>query len=375
MMFSSNCFACLLLFVLATASAQFNPSSGCPPAGLLNKKLKILSTALGDINTGLDCVLTIIDEQCPCPDDSPECFETRVTDFQTALGNLIGDVANVTAVAPVDCPERTGAVFVASCNGTGSVAVVDPNGVIQNDFTLDESVTRWSVFPNGDTYGLDYIINNPFEVRCRATPNGSEIILGDTTDAPLTADAVGTGIAYNPDTDEDYVAITLNDPNLSGIFSFSRMNPPDINPLFSYAPTGQIQFVNGYLYMNDGLSIMKRHLVVGDWATVLTFSLPPLSFVVLDDGRIVYCDRAGALYIYDPAEDTYRQLRRPRVGNCCGSIKVSPCDSLIYVVYKDDADIEIYDTTIFKYVGSLTYTSSTPSSCPSIACDPTFCCA
>ncbi|XP_071089020.1 uncharacterized protein [Haliotis cracherodii] len=374
MMFSSNCFACLLLFVLATASAQNTSSSGCPQAGLLKEKLTNLSTALGDINTGLDCVLTLIDEQCPCLDDSQECFETRVTDFQTALINLIGDVANVTAVAPVDCPERTGAVFVASCNGTGSVAVVDPNGFIQNNFTLDENVTRWSVFPNGDTYELDYIINNPLEVRCRTTPDGPEIVIGDTSDPLLSPDAVGTGIAYNPVPNKVYVAITFNDPDLNGIYSFSRTSPPATAVLiFSYSgPTGQIQILNGFLYMNDGLRILKRPLVGGAWETVLTFSLPPLSFVVLDDGRIAYCDRSGALYIFDPVEEIYKQLRRPSVGDCCGSMKVSPCDSRLYVVYKNDADIEIYNTTTFEDVGSLTYTRSTPSSCPSIACDPTF---
>ncbi|XP_046370149.1 uncharacterized protein LOC124144658 isoform X2 [Haliotis rufescens] len=153
----------------------------CPQAGLLNEKLQNLSTTLSALNSGLDCVFSIIDEQCPCFDaGSADCFETQVSDFRTALQELIADVANVTSSVPQDCPDRTGAVFVATCDGT-DVAVVDPNCFIQNGFTTDTNVTRWPVYTNGDTYGFDYFRNDPFVVRCLSTPDGTEVILGSDT--------------------------------------------------------------------------------------------------------------------------------------------------------------------------------------------------
>lgn len=70
-------------------------------------------------------------------------------------------------------------MLVATCDGT-DVSVVDPNGFIQNGFNTDTNVTGWDVYINGDTFGIDYIRNDPFEVRCRPTPDGIEVVLGDS---------------------------------------------------------------------------------------------------------------------------------------------------------------------------------------------------
>ncbi|XP_071088622.1 uncharacterized protein [Haliotis cracherodii] len=377
-MFSSNCFAFLLLAVLATPASVLcqGTNTSCPQSGLLSAKLFALATELALIDDDITCSLDIIEQQCPCLDASSDCFETRVTNFQTALQDLIADVANVTADAPVDCPERTGAVFVASCEGP-DVAVVDPNGVIQNDFTLGENVTRWSIYPSGDTYGVEYITINPFEVRCRATPDGSEIVLGSTSDSPLSSKAVGTGIAYNPATDEAYVAITFNGvQGRNGIYSFNRTSAtPDIRMVILISgPTGQIQISSDVVYMIDGQKIVRLS-PTDPPEIVIFFSVDIASFVVLDDGRIAFCDAAsGSVWVFIPSTFTYRQLKVPSAIDRCGSVGVNPCNSLLYVVNNDDAKIAIYSTTTYGFVGTLAYSTS-PSACPSVGVDPTFCCA
>ncbi|XP_048240756.1 uncharacterized protein LOC124125580 [Haliotis rufescens] len=374
-MFSSNCFAFLLLAVLATPASVLcqGTNTSCPQSGRLSAKLLALATELSSIDGDITCSLDIIAQQCPCLDASSDCFETRVTSFQTALQDLMADVANVTADAPVDCPERTGAVFVASCDEP-DVAVVDPNGVIQNDFTLGENVTRLSVFPDGATSGFEYLKNNPFQVRCRAQ-DGSETVLGDTTDTLLTAGPVGTGIAYNPATDQDYVAISFNgDASRNGIYSFNRTTT-DINKVIDITgPTGQIQIFNGVVYMSLGSNILALS-AAGPPVIEVFFVVQIASFVVLDVGRFAFCEEAtGSVYVVFPATFSFRQIRQPSLSNQCGSIGVNPCNSLLYVVNQNDANIAIYNTTSFTSEGTLAYSTS-PSACPSLGVDPTFCCA
>lgn len=64
-MMYSNCF---LYILLAVPALEMFPmvTAICPQAGLLNEKLQNLSTTLSALNPGLDCVFSIIDEQCPC---------------------------------------------------------------------------------------------------------------------------------------------------------------------------------------------------------------------------------------------------------------------------------------------------------------------
>ncbi|XP_071081546.1 uncharacterized protein [Haliotis cracherodii] len=371
-MFSSNCFAFLLLAVLATPASVLCQGSdaSCPQAGLLSEKLSNLDTALSSIKDELPRALDIINQQCPCLDGSSECFKTRATNFQTALQDLIDDVANATAIAPVDCPERTGAVFVASCNGTGSVAVVDPNGVIQNDFRLDEAVTAWFINPNGDTYGVAYI-TNPLEVLLRASSSDqSDILLGNITNPPLTDGAVGTGIVYDPGSGDVLVAITFPNSSLNGIYSFSRTSPPGLRLSLS-GPTGQLLIYFGVVLMIDGQKIVALISPTDPPLTLVFFPVNIASFAVIDANRLAFCDAvSGSVWVVDLVTSLYRQLRVPSTSRC-GSIGINPCNSLLYVVDIDDADIDIYNTTTYAFVETLTY-STTPSSCPSFGVDPTY---
>ncbi|XP_046335066.2 uncharacterized protein LOC124117298 [Haliotis rufescens] len=379
MMFSSNYFPCLLLAFLAqqaSAGTLSGNSSNCPVPGRVNQKLQALCDRLANISHGINSALEIIDEQCPCLSEPPECYETRVNAFLTALQNFSDAVQTVKADAPQECPDRTGAVFVASCDGT-DVVVVDPNGFIQNGITTTENVEGWTLSgpPNAmSDYALSYYTNaSVVSVVCKAMPSGVDTPLGGEDRTVLSI----TGIAFNPANGGFvYVAITTNfAPN--GIYTFSR-GVIAAELLFSYdGDTGNINICGDYVYMSDDQKIIRRPLgSTGDWEQVLKYSLPPLEFVVLEDGRIVFCETSGAVLIYDPTDKTYRQLKEPTDGDCCGSIKVSPCDDdLIYIANKNDADIEIYNATSLEFVSSLTYTTSTPSACPSIACDPTLCCA
>ncbi|XP_046335084.2 uncharacterized protein LOC124117311 [Haliotis rufescens] len=379
MMFSSNYFPCLLLAFLAqqaSAGTLTGNSSNCPVPGRVNQKLQALCDRLANISHGINSALEIIDEQCPCLSEPPECYETRVNAFLTALQNFSDTVQTVKADAPQDCPDRTGAVFVASCDGT-DVVVVDPNGFIQNGITTIVNVDGLTLSGPPNTmsdYALSYYDNGAMiTIVCKVMPSGVDTAI--ETGPGMTQSI--TGIAFNPANGGVlYVALT-RDTGGNGIgtavrggFGFSILFPFN-------GETGKIYICGDYVYMSDGQKILRRPLDgTGDWEQVLKHSLPPLEFVVLEDGRIVFCESSGAVWIYDPADETYRQLKEPTDDNCCGSIKISPCDDdLIYIANKNDADIEIYNATSLEFVSSLAYTTSTPSACPSIACDPTLCCA
>ncbi len=53
-------------------------------------------------------------------------------------------------------------------------------------------------------------------------------------DDPLTMSAVGTGIAIDPDTGKDYVAISFDNETLNGIYCFNNTVFPRITFLFGY---------------------------------------------------------------------------------------------------------------------------------------------
>ncbi|XP_046574088.1 uncharacterized protein LOC124282168 [Haliotis rubra] len=209
------------------------------------------------------------------------------------------------------------------------------------------------------------------------TPNGPEDVLGDDGDPPLTATAFGTGIVFDPDSFDDLVAITFNDWTPNGIYSFDRQSSGQIALRYSYhGNTGRIDVSNGYLYMNDGQEIIRRPLDgSGDWEQVHVFSASIKEFAVLCNGNIAFCDDAGAVYIYDAVDDVYKQTKKPVAGECCASVEVNHCNGLIYVANVNDTEIEVYNATSRKLVDLVVYTESTPSQCPSIAFDPTFCCA
>ncbi|XP_071111481.1 uncharacterized protein [Haliotis cracherodii] len=379
MMFSSNYFPCLLLAFLAqqaSAGTLTGNSSNCPVPGRVNQKLQALCDILTSITNGINSALDIIDKQCPCLSEPPECYETRVNAFLTALQSFSTAVQTVKADAPQDCPDRTGAVFVASCNGT-DVVVVDPNGFIQNGITTTTAVDGWTLSgppdPSSD-YALSYYENAAsITVLCKAMPSGVETTIHILSG---TANTV-TGIAFFPAIGTFiYIALTKTSGQ-NGIYFIDRV-AFGIALAFPYnGETGNIYICGDYLYMSDGQKILRRPLDgTGGWEQVLKHSLPPLEFVVLEDGRIVFCETSGVVLIYNPAGKTYLQLKEPTAGDCCSSVKVSPCDDdLIYIANKNDPDIEIYNATSLEFVGSLTYTTSTPSPCPSIACDPTLCCA
>ncbi|XP_071111238.1 uncharacterized protein [Haliotis cracherodii] len=379
MMFSSNYFPCLLLAFLAqqaSAGTLTGNSSNCPVPGRVNQKLQVLYDRLANISNGINSALDIIVEQCPCLSEPPECYQTRVNAFLTALQNFSAEVQTVKADAPQDCPDRTGAVFVASCNGT-DVVVVDPNGFIQNGITTTNNVDGWTLSgpPNEmSDYALSYYENAVvYAVVCKAMPSGVDTNIAAGFGAAIRI----TGVAFNPANGGVLYLALIMTGGQNGIYTLDR-GSTDFGIVFSYdADTGNIYICGDYLYMSDGQKIIRRPLDgTGAWEQVLKYSLPPLEFVVLEDGRIVFCEISGAVLIYDPADKTYLQLKEPTAGDCCGSVKVSPCDDdLIYIANKNDADIEIYNSTSLEFVGSLTYTTSTPSPCPSIACDPTLCCA
>ncbi|XP_046326924.1 uncharacterized protein LOC124111307 [Haliotis rufescens] len=369
MMFASNWFPCLLLAILVPAASE-----------TIEEKTNALLTFLDAVDSELGGVLDVTDDQCPCLDDvtlignetiqDVDCFETKVEVFRSHLNNLIRNLQSLGNASSSACPNRTGSVFVAACDST-TVSELDPNGVVQNGFELSSNISGWTVGPTtASSFEFDYFANDPFVLRCLQTPSGVEVILGNSSDAPLTASAVGTGIVYFEPTNEVYVAITFDNSSLNGVYAFNRTGFPDIRLVFPFdGPTGLLYLSGDFLYMADGLKVVR--ITEGDtsWTTIVFWPIDPIAFAVDDDENIVFCDGSGSLFVFKPAIGSFMQLKVPTPGLVCGSIDLSS-DGLIYVAYDGQSNLEVYNSSSNAFIENLNYTLDVPTVCPIVLVDP-----
>ncbi|XP_046556084.1 uncharacterized protein LOC124265353 [Haliotis rubra] len=245
----SRCVPCILLAILVPSASETIPD-----------KIATLLGYLRDIDTEVGGVLGITDDQCPCLEnvtlignetfDDVECFETKVEVFRNNLNALITFVESLDSNTTRTCPERTGSIFVAACDSP-TIAEVDPNGFIQNGFQLASNVTGWTLGPfDNDSFEFDYFGSEPFVLRCLSLPTGMEVVLGNSTDDPLSMTAEGTGIAYFEPTNELYVALTFDNSSFNGVYGFNRTNYPQIRFLFPYddGTPGRLYVSGKYVY-------------------------------------------------------------------------------------------------------------------------------
>ncbi|XP_046325713.2 uncharacterized protein LOC124110404 [Haliotis rufescens] len=259
-----------------------------------------------------------------------------------------------------------GAVFIDLCNSTSG-----ESGGSQSNTQESTTIVDYTFGPfNENSYELDYFGNDPFVVRCRIVPGGPDVRLGGATDAPLTASAVGTGIVYLEPTNEVYVAITFDDTSLNGIYAFKRTGFPDIRLVFPYdGPTGQLYLSGDFLYMVDGLKVLRIADGDSSWTLVTMWPLVPIGFAVQDDGTMAFCESSGALWLYNPGTFFFRQVKQPNPVSCA-SLELH--NGLIYVASKGSSMVEVFNPSAVGTDDVMPFNLNTSTTCPLLVIDPRF---
>ncbi|XP_071110696.1 uncharacterized protein, partial [Haliotis cracherodii] len=341
-----------LIFVLL---AVLTPSLGSQPEpSELPDKLISLLIQITAAKADLQCIFEITNQQCPCLDSSLDCFETTLLELNSTLCDLISDLERVIASQPIDCPPLEGcAALVAGCLSS-EIAVVDPVGTILPSIEAGSNVNALTVCGSQDSnYSICYITNDDnigeFDAFCLALPSGDRSVIG-----------MGIGIACCGDvvyaSSEDAIGRTI----------IARF---DVSQFSRVACSGIVRAYNGRVYFSNCKKIQCINKLGEDLQTKVKFSTNIKSFDVVDEDRIVFCDDAGGLWIYNIEDDCFKLLdcnaTRP-----CHDVKINDCTSLIYVAYSSDADLDIFNPDTCEKDGTLTYTTCEPTDCPRLEFEP-----
>ncbi|XP_071092740.1 uncharacterized protein [Haliotis cracherodii] len=362
MMFVSKLFPCLLLAIIVPSASE-----------TLEDKFAAFLEVLENVQSEVSSISNVVGDQCPCFDDvalngtetiqDVECFQTKIAVLRNGLNALLASAQSLDATT--GCP-LGGAVLIDLCNST----VVESGGS-QNNTQESTTIVDYTFGPfNESSYELDYFGNDPFVVGCRIVPGGPDVRLGGATDAPLTASAVGTGIAYFEPTDEVYVAITFTNASLNGVYAFNRTGFPDIRLVFPYGgTTGQLYLSGGFLYMVDGQIILRIADGDSSWSLVTAWPLVPIGFAVQDDGTMAFCESSGALWLFNPGTFFFRQLKQPNPVSCA-SLELH--NGLIYVANEGSSVIEAFNSSALGTDGAMPVTFNSSTTCPLLVIDPRF---
>ncbi|XP_071111042.1 uncharacterized protein [Haliotis cracherodii] len=352
-MFDNGLFI-VLLAVLA-------PSLGCPPGPAeLPDKLAELLTQLETAKADFQSIFDVTDEQCPCQTPG-DCFENDLEALNTTLCDLINDLTALTGNQSTDCPALEGcAALVGGCDRT-DIAQVDPVGTILPSLDVTYNVSDFTVSgDNASSYSIYGISLRPLVIFC----------VSGTTNTALNDEDLGsgTGIAVL----DDLLYVAINDYNNTGIDQLASI-PTSGGPLqlltkFS-CEAGRVGAFNGRVYFSDCKEIKCVDKTGRDLQTKLKFSMSITSFDVIDDNSIVFIDAAGGVWIYDIATNCFKLLYCIP-GEPSGAVKINRCSSLIYVAYPGVSNLDIFNATSLESVGTLEYTTSNPSVCPSLGFEP-----
>ncbi|XP_046379144.1 uncharacterized protein LOC124150976 [Haliotis rufescens] len=349
-----------LIFVLLAVLA---PSLGSQPEpNELPDKLESLLVNLRAAKADFQCIFEITNQQCPCLDPNSDCFETTLLELNSTLCDLISDLERVIASQPIDCPPLEGcAALVAGCSSS-DIAVVDPVGTILPSIDAGSDVSALTVCGSQDSdYSIYYITNDligTFIVFCLALPNGTISSLG--------SDVIGLGIGIACCGDDVFVSIEDND----GHHVLLRLDMSgNGHALLTVACSGIVRAYNRRVYFSNCKEIQCVNKSGEDLETKVKFSTNIKSFDVVDEERIVFCDTAGGLWIYNINEDCFKLLDCNATKPCC-DVKINNCTSLIYVAYSSDADLDIFNPDTCEKDGTLTYTTSEPTECPRLEFKP-----
>ncbi|XP_046346223.1 uncharacterized protein LOC124126752 [Haliotis rufescens] len=367
-MFDSR-FVVVLLGVIA-------PLLGC---GTLENELATILGRLQAAKEDFKCIFNISDEQCPCLDGTPlsgnetiadvGCFEAQLEVLTRLLCDLTVELENVTESQPDTCPHLEGcASLVAACS-CSDVAVVDPVGTIQPSLQASENVS--GIVVDGSialcpAYTIYYFSEHPLHIVCwviNSTEETETVIANETILAEDTG--VATGIAYH----NDKVFIALDYSGVPDVLlSVDTVAPFTVTPLATLTcKPGKVRSYEGRVYFSDCKAVRSVTPTGGDERTEMQFSLSINSFDFLGDDTIVICDEFGGLWHYSPASRCFTLI------DCrsspCADVKLNQCSSLVYVAYPDNAELDVFESTLVAN-GTLAYTTSVPGACPTIDFEP-----
>ncbi|XP_048251849.1 uncharacterized protein LOC124151858 [Haliotis rufescens] len=354
-MFGNGLFI-VLLAVLA-------PSLGCPPGpDELPDKLAGLLTHLETAKADFQCIFDVTNEQCPCQTPG-DCFESDLEALNATLCDLINNLTALIGDQSTDCPALEGcAALVGGCDRT-DIAQVDPVGTILPSLDVTYNVSAITVSGDNASIYYVYIISfRPFRIIC---------VVGITINILLAEEfGTGTGIAVSV----DLLFFAIHDYNNTGIDHLASI--PKSGGTLSLlteisCQAGGVRAFNGRVYFSDCKEIKCVNETGGDLQTKLKFSMAIKSFDVIDEDRIVFIDDAGGVWIYDIATKCFKLLYCIP-GKPCGNVKVNRCSSLIYLAYLGVSELDIFNSTTCEKVGTLPYTTSEPTYCPSLGFEPAW---
>ncbi|XP_071111128.1 uncharacterized protein [Haliotis cracherodii] len=355
-MFDNGLFI-VLLAVLA-------PSLGCPPGpDELPDKLAELLTQLETAKADFQSIFDVTDEQCPCQTPG-DCFENDLEVLNTTLCDLINNLTALTVDQSTDCPGLEGcAALVGGCSRT-DIAQVDPVGTILPSLDVTYNVSAFTVSgDNASSYSI-YTLSYPPRIASVyfTTTEITFIVL-------LEEDfGSGTGIAVL----DDLLYVAINDYRNTGIDYLASIptSGGTLQRLTKFScEAGRVRAFNGRVYFSDCKEIKCVDKTGGDLQTKLKFSMSITSFDVIDDNSIVFSDAAGGVWIYDIATNCFKLLYCIP-GEPWGDVKINRCSSLIYLAYPGVSNLDIFNATSLESVGTLEYTTSNPSVCPSLGFEP-----
>ncbi|XP_046346221.1 uncharacterized protein LOC124126750 [Haliotis rufescens] len=358
MMFNSS-----LIFVLLAVIA---PSLGCSDLETdLGSALATLEAAI----EAFGCYPNITDEQCPCMTedgiclvgnetiDDVECFATKLEVLRNIMYTLLDDLENITTTRPDDCPNLVGCAALVSGCETDEVAVVDPVGTILPSVNLATKVSGLTTADPEACYYVFSYSNAPFTLTTRLE-NGS-----DYTNLVLDTGSA-TGIAHCNAV--VYVAFVNGSDTILAIDTLNSNTVSTIADI-TCSP-GKVRVYGSRVYFSDCNEIKSVNKTGGDEQDEVKFSMNIVSFDVLEDGKIVFADTAGGLWVYDETTDCFTLIDCEDTAS--SDVLLNRCTEFIYVVYPDRAYLSRYNATSFTEGDTLLYTESTPRGCPSLAFEP-----
>ncbi|XP_067665098.1 uncharacterized protein [Haliotis asinina] len=303
-------------------------------------------------------------------DLEPDSLSIRAGDIIFLIQEARRDFQSVFNLTDGRCPCLVeGCAALVASGESSDIAVVDPVRTILRDINANSNISAFTVGErqSDESFSLYFISNDPFVVKRLDCPSLTETIVANETD--LTSAGIGIGITFCGGllyVTIDYATNSIDD----AVLSINKTDFTVNQVATSSCKPGTIRTYNGRLYYvscNDIVSINKTG---GDLQEIFKFPVSITSFDVIDSDRIVFCDNSGGLWIHNAATGCSKLLTCKE--NACGDVKINSCTSLIYVVYPDDANLDIFNSTTCEREGTLPYTESVPTSSPSLEFEPAW---
>ncbi|XP_046374712.2 uncharacterized protein LOC124147907 [Haliotis rufescens] len=375
--------------MLLLASCVLIVSFAAPSEGGVNCELADLERLLRRIDSQLHIVqLASLHECTPCHD--PKCDKPCIASI--VKEDLVADVEDLNLSLrgvieeSISCAEGA-TVFISDCQ-VSTVWRFNPNEVPQTlhrnrRSTLETAELSTISFPtpirefvidaNLATVTFDYFVASPFQMFCANLDGQNSRLVADASDF-LSPTFVVPGIAYYEAGDELIVPVLYPDPTITNqIMAFNRMDSAmRVIAPFTGTP-GKIVVNEGTVYLVTGMEIgvVDASASGGILFTFLTHTGGDIkAFDVLPGGTILFMDEPGQLFSFDPSSTEITHLHTSPIGagGAAIDIEFNECDELVYIVYRSNDRIELFEVD-----GTLVKTLRNPGGslvCPSIGFVP-----